>query len=68
MPYRVEKIRNEYVIKEKGSDYTIASFTRNREARELCRGLNLGQGFDGNTPAFFVQEYKPIKKATTLNE
>jgi hypothetical protein len=68
LSYRVEKIRNEYVIKEKGSDLTIASFRRNREARTLCRGLNLGQGFNGHTPEFFIQEFKSIKKATTLDE
>jgi len=65
LSYRVEKLNNHFLVKEKGSDFTIASFRRNKEARTLCRGLNLGQGFDGNTPAFFVQEHNPIKKATT---
>ena len=68
MSYRVEKIRSDYHVIEKGSEFTLATFRRNRDARELCRGLNLGQGFDGRTPRFFCDEYKAIKKATTLNE
>ena len=28
------------------------------EARETCRYLNFGGGFDGNTPNFFLQKQK----------
>jgi len=30
------------------------------EARELCRNLNFGSGFDGNTPAFFLEKCKGL--------
>ncbi len=30
------------------------------EARELARRLNMGGGFDGFTPAFFLAEVPPI--------
>ena len=35
------------------------------KARELCRFLNFGGGFDGETPTFFLSE---IKKNTDSNE
>ena len=31
------------------------------QARELCRSLNFGRGFDGNTPAFFLQKSKGLE-------
>lgn len=30
------------------------------EARELCRSLNFGNGFDGKTPAFFLERCKGL--------
>jgi hypothetical protein len=66
LSYRVQKKRNRYAVIEKGSEFVIATFNLNKDARELCRGLNLGQGFDGHTPEFFIQEFKSIKKATTV--
>lgn len=30
------------------------------KARELCRGLNFGKGFDGWTPAFFLEKCEKI--------
>lgn len=30
------------------------------EARELCRSLNFGAGFDGKTPAFFLENCKGL--------
>ena len=32
-----------------------------KQARELCRSLNFGNGFNGNTPAFFLQKTKCLE-------
>ena len=30
------------------------------KARDLCRGLNFGKGFDGWTPSFFLEKCEKI--------
>jgi hypothetical protein len=37
----------------------------NSEAKNLCRKLNMGGGFDGNTPSFFLAR---IPRRAYLNE
>jgi hypothetical protein len=32
-----------------------------KQAKELCRSLNFGSGFNGNTPAFFLQKTKCLE-------
>ncbi len=39
---------------------TISSQVPVDEARELCRHLNFGGGFDGCTPAFFLEKLEII--------
>lgn len=38
----------------------IKSGVPTAEARELCRSLNFGNGFDGKTPAFFLEKCKGL--------
>jgi len=52
---------NRYV--ERGADilelptgYTVAEALPYKKAKDLCRHLNFGGGFDGWTPAFFLQK------------
>jgi hypothetical protein len=40
---------------------TIKNQVPVQEARELCRGLNFGAGFDGLTPAFFLKKVQTIE-------
>lgn len=40
---------------------TIKSEIPAPEARELCRSLNFGAGFDGFTPAFFLEKCKALR-------
>jgi hypothetical protein len=65
LSYKVKVRKNRYAIVEEGSDLQVAAFNTRDQARRICRGLNLGCGFNGHTPEFFVQEFKSIKKATT---
>lgn len=57
MSYSVIKNENNlYNIFEKESDVVIEiSKTNEKEARDVCRKLNLGSGFDGWTPDFVAK-------------
>jgi hypothetical protein len=41
---------------ETQTDQIVLSATTNEIAKEMCRHLNLGGGFDGQTPTFFLQQ------------
>ena len=43
-------------VVEINTGQTIKTTVPVPEARELCRNLNFGKGFDGNTPAFFLEK------------
>lgn len=58
MTYRVLKEKEEYAIVEKDTDLVVQRLKDQAEARDLCRSLNLGSGFNGFTPAFFVEDFK----------
>jgi hypothetical protein len=52
MNYYHEKKDN--TILEKDTSQTIAKFEDVKELKQVMRNLNLGGGFDGNTPPFFM--------------
>lgn len=56
MSYRVSKVKgtNTYNIVEKSSELVVQTMDDEKEARKLCRSLNLGAGFNGFTPTFFT--------------
>lgn len=60
-----EKRKKMFGVFEKGTQNVVKTFYNKDEAMSLCRHLNLGGGFDGNTPAFFL---KNNSKSYTLNE
>lgn len=56
MSYSVTKNDvSSYDIVEKDTNVTINMKTSEKRARELCRKLNLGGGFNGFTPMFFAE-------------
>lgn len=63
MTYRVEfeKNSNEYLVIEKDTDYVVRRSPKKRKMYSLVRKLNLGAGFNGFTPGFFVREI-PLPK------
>ena len=65
MSYRVVEDEKTNNIVEKETELVIAKIRSSREARKMCRSLNLGSGFNGYTPVFFTLEYKQTKKAPT---
>lgn len=58
MTYRVVKEDKEYQVVEKDTQLVVRSVRREKVARELCRDLNLGAGFNGWTPRFFCNSLK----------
>lgn len=54
---RVVNLRDVYEVRETTTNQIIDTFTaENREfAYELARLLQQGAGFDGHTPAFFIE-------------
>ncbi len=47
-----------YEVTETNTNQTIKSNMTHGEAKALCRHLNFGGGFDGFTPAFFIETCK----------
>lgn len=62
MSYSVLKKYKEYVIKEKDTNHVVFTTDDEREARKMCRSLNLGSGFNGFTPYFMTITYLQNKK------
>lgn len=52
MSCKVVKKRNEYLIIE-NDEVVVNTYKNQLEANKVCRGLNLGKGFNGDTPKFF---------------
>ena len=45
-----------YKVIETVTDQIIMTFSYEKEAKDLMRRLNLGDGFDGFTPSFILQK------------
>ena len=52
MSYKVVKNGGRYIIIE-NDKVVINTYKKQSEANKVCRGLNLGKGFNGDTPFFF---------------
>ncbi len=57
MAYTTRKINSEHGVYEKETDQIVAKFDERDKAKVLTRSLNLGKGFNGWTPEFFLYEY-----------
>lgn len=65
MTYRVQQNKNQYDIIEKDTNTVVYKDCKESNARELCRSLNLGSGFNGFTPIFFTQDFKQKERPST---
>lgn len=52
----VKSSDNEYDLLEKDTNITIKLEKPENDARDICRKLNLGSGFEGFTPPFFAEK------------
>lgn len=53
MSYKVVGKDGKFCISEEGTDKIVDCYKKERQARAVCRNLNLGSGFQGWTPDFF---------------
>lgn len=58
MSYTVKEKDGSFDIYEKNSDVLIELKSEEKRAKDLCRKLNLGSGFNGWTPLFFAVKHK----------
>lgn len=49
-----------YAVQELATELIVAKKLLKEEAKLLCRKLNLGSGFDGRTPQFFMKDFKYV--------
>lgn len=56
--YKVVEKDGKFCVKEQATDYIIKTFESREEAKKVMKFLNLGGGFAGFSPNFFV---KPVK-------
>lgn len=60
MSYTTQEENGKFNILEKNTGVLIVLETENHNARDLCRKLNLGSGFNGWTPHFFTNKPNAI--------
>ena len=56
MSYAVKEKQGSFDIYEKNNDVLIELKLEEKKAKDLCRKLNLGSGFNGWTPLFFASK------------
>ena len=56
MSYRVIQSGKEFSVVEKETEHVVYSVGHVEPANRMCRDLNLGAGFAGWTPNFFVNQ------------
>jgi len=66
MPYRIERKNKKYILME--DDVTINTYKSRKQANDVCRGLNLGKGFEGATPKFFTYSLGQYLSEVELKE
>lgn len=60
MSYAVKSNGKTFDILEKSTDVVIHLNLDEKNAKDVCRKLNLGGGFNGWTPEFFSTKYEAI--------
>jgi REP element-mobilizing transposase RayT len=62
--YKIIENNGVYCVWEIPTEQTIKTFMDRKEAKKFLRHLNLGGGFSGWTPTFFMKEVD-VKTSTT---
>jgi hypothetical protein len=61
MNYKVNHNGRIYEVIETKTELIIETYRSSKEARRVCRSLNLGCGFNGHTPKFFI-DFNPSRQ------
>lgn len=68
MDYRIDTMPGHWFkLVESKTDQVIKTFTMYSEAKKMLRHLNLGGGFDGWTPQFFLKKIPENLKNSDAN-
>lgn len=63
MNYKIVMNSVNFDVIETCTEQVIRTFEAHKEAKKFLRHLNLGGGFDGWTPTFFLKKIEiPVKK------
>lgn len=60
MSYTIKSTEGSFDILEKSTSVLIKLEAEEQKAKDLCRKLNLGGGFNGWTPEFFSTKYNAV--------
>lgn len=64
MNYKIVQDSNGYNVLETPTDQVIETFNNHSDAKRLMKHLNLGGGFDGATPNFFLKNVRNLSHST----
>lgn len=64
MNYKIIQDSNGYNIVESPTDQVVKTFDSHSDAKKMMKHLNLGGGFDGFTPNFFLKSVKSLYQNT----
>jgi hypothetical protein len=56
--YKVINDTSLFKVVEEETQQVVFVSNKEKNARNICRDLNLGSGFGGWTPTFFCQDFK----------
>lgn len=56
MNYKIQEVNSVFEVFETQTEQVIKTFDTKEKARKFMKSLNLGNGFDGWTPSFFVKK------------
>ena len=59
--YEVRDNNGKFDVYEIGTRQVVKTYRSHIKAKDHCRQLNFGGGFDGNTPAFFMKKVQNIE-------
>lgn len=65
--YTVENFYGNYLIKENKTEQYLVSYDHRMPANALCRKLNAGSGFEGETPSFMTKNILRVNVRETRN-
>ena len=64
MNYKIVQDSNGYNVLEVPTDQVVATYNYHSDAKKMMKHLNLGGGFDGATPNFFLKNVRNLSQNT----
>lgn len=64
--YKIVKDNKKFLIKELKTDKFVILANNEHEAKKWVQHLNMGGGFDGETPNFIINSINPLQRKSYL--